>query len=277
MKGMGIWIAFHEMAQQRAMKSGFPGTYQGIAQHIKSMGFDWVASNFYGLQADPFQLTQLLHNEGLGSHFWFYSYPDNVPQDIVLTKNLLHVSDGVIVNAEVEWKNRHKLAKETTDRLLKLKEEPGLGELSHAPLSWLRFHQDWPYDEFNRLGAVHPQLYWTELNTGSYEGMMKGPGQQWSAIQASDKVDVYPIGCTYGKGDLTSVRQPPGIYSVDDLNKFLQYCNFFDACSLYSYEVMRPDVEAYLIGRVRDARYANAPEATEKGETEPLEKGEKNV
>lgn len=265
--GFGMWVAFPGMALNRA------GSWMEMAEQFAEMGVTWLALNVplgatYGALDDA---KAAMDKAGIKTYAWYYSYPEKWLKEVSHAANLAKRCDGVIVNAEIEWAGKQAAA---VAYVAKLQSDVG-GYIGHAPLGWRSYQPTWPYTEFAALGQTHPQLYWTELLRGQYGDMAKGPSEAWREWEDTydpETEDVAPIGVTYGNGDVQVRNPPPGKFKVDDLARFLEYCEDFETYSLYTYEVMRTDCWRFLIEREQErakkAQYAAAPDPIEKGPTE---------
>lgn len=165
-------------------------------------------------------------------------------------------ADGHIVNAEIEFTNKRDEAARLGTAIRNALPDWHIG---HAPLGWVSYHPTWPYEEFAAwCDSVHPQMYWTELKHGQYSAEFraqialwrdghrhggKGP-QPW---RSGGGHLIAPIGCTYGRGDVQTVQQPPGKFDATHLATFLEDDALTaPAVSLYSLEVAHPTCVEYL-------------------------------
>lgn len=226
--GLGMWIAYYAHADG--------GDPDAIVERCRKSGISWLAvksgdssrSRVWSTNAP--RLIQKCHDAGIGVYSWNYSRPSTwLVQVGQIVASFDDGVDGHIVDAEVEWqaKSTGPDAKAFVDAL-----RAHLGPdafLAHAPMDYRHYHPDFPYSQFDALGSVMPQEYWTEHNDLGAIHTIKDVSKDWETVQG-----FAPVGVTYGKG--TSWGKPPGVFTEKDLTDFLDYYKGKDAVSLYSYE-----------------------------------------
>lgn len=115
------------------------------------------------------------HNNGIRVWAWSYDNPSFLTEQVAVYKKALSYGvDGVLVNAEVEWKkpNVDKTAAKFMNMIREVLPE-GKG-LAHAPFAVISYHQSFPYTEFGkRSDWVSPQMYWYAFG--------------WSVVDAQDR------------------------------------------------------------------------------------------
>lgn len=265
--GLGVWVAFESMLPDKGRDLG------AVCSELAELGVRWVAPRVgdYGKlalsEARIGEWVAACAAHGLGLLPWYYSRPQFFEREVGLAVKLLQLgATGVIVDAEVEWANKHGEA-ERYGRLMR--DAVGDAYIAHAPMPAMHLHRDWPYEQFGQwIDQVHPQTYWTEVANGTYEWTATNCFGPLDALNAAGdlRANGYaPIGVTYGRQELARLGGPncPGDFKVADLDAFLTRYDGAATLSLYSWELAGPEARDAL--RRRLARRADAPTIREGG------------
>lgn len=252
--GLGLWIAYPTM---------LGSDWTCIAKDALDLGAEWIAVRTTDGSLTGRALSaaiKAVQAAGVRWYSWHYSYPtaERIPTQLAHIKRCFDSgSNGHIVNAEIEFTSKLFEAQRLADAI---RVAHPTEYVAHAPLGWIDYHGPWPYEEFfSRFDDVMPQMYWTELRFGKYDAGFAAQMQRWEDGFRHGGVEphepwtltggqrVCPIGVTYGKGDVKATQQPPGLFSVSDLEKFLNHdAQMYECASLYSFEVMREDCRKWL-------------------------------
>jgi len=165
-KGFYIWVA-------ERCEGGDP---DAIAREAERAGFTHalikIADGIYSYNVDPktkIDLAQVTINalkaRGIivwGWHYVYGGYPeDEAARGIQRTVNL--GLDGYVINAEVEYKNKHAQAL----RYMKTLRGgmPGNVVLALSAYRFPKYHPEFPWEEFlSRVSLNMPQVYWMEAH-----------------------------------------------------------------------------------------------------------------
>ncbi len=261
-QGLGLWIAFQGPALAK-----FGGSWGALAARCRDLGVHWIAprAGQGGSREGDWSpaaaraAIEACHALGVAVYPWWYSLPGKSAAEVDLAESLLaDGADGIIIDAEAEWAG-HATAARAFGAALRARvgDAPYVG---HAPLAWLAYHGDWPYQAFGEFcDGVHPQMYWTELAHGSYAEMMAKCAPDWDKLIAAGDVRAKgfaPIGCTYGH-ELNVPQKPPGAFKPEDLQAFLDRYGDLPALSLYTIEAASPEAWAVLSARLQTIRDAD--------------------
>lgn len=250
--GLGVWVAFESMLPGKGRDLG------ATCAELAELGVKWVAPRVgdYGKlalsEARIVEWVEACADTGLALYPWHYSRPQFFEREVVLAAKLLALGvNGVIVDAEIEWANRH-LEADRYGRLMR--DTVGDAYIAHAPMPAMHLHRDWPYEQFGQwVDQVHPQTYWTEVANGSYAWTASNCFEPLEALSAAGdlRANGYaPIGVTYGRQELAKLGgKCPGDFSVDDLDAFLARYDGAETLSLYSWELAGSDVRDALARR----------------------------
>jgi hypothetical protein len=249
--GLGVWTAFDRLLGKPIAE---------VCKELKALGVKWVAPRVgdYGkLQVSAAHFEDWRKgacDNGLGLFPWFYSRPQFYMREVDLIEQLLGMgATGVIVDAEIEWTNKHAEA-EAYGRAAR--DRVGDAYIAHAPLAWLSYHPAWPFKQFGEwVDQTHPQTYWTELKHGSYSDCVTGCLEPWERLEAAGDIRAHgyaPIGVTYGRDELKARGGPPcpGKFEPADLAAFLERYGGQETLSLYSWELAGAAVRDALRARV---------------------------
>lgn len=300
--GLGMWIAFWPRDT-----NGKPVAVEVLAAQLLALGVTWVAmrvgdTKFTDYTPAAFEaMCKVLRSFGLASLPWYYSRPTFYLREVGLVKELLEMgADGVIIDAEIEWSERgdpmaRPKAKDYGERL---RAAVGDAYIAHAPLAWLAYHRNWPFEEFGTfVDQVMPQSYWSELKHGQYSAdFVSNCLEAWEAREAAGDIvakGFAPIGVTYGRREMMAKGMPaktapPGDFDPKDLERFFE--RYEDpskapggvrrTLSLYSFESAAPsafDVMSARLARLRESETSPlpSPEAETQPATPSAKKGSK--
>jgi hypothetical protein len=158
----------------------YGGDLDKIIDRCKKSHITWVAVKC-GDQGRPWkqftkEMVRKFNSAGIRVWAWSYDTPAFINEQVEVYKKALGTGiDGVLVNAEQEWKvaNIDKTAAKFMDKLRAV--VPKDKGLAHAPFALISYHQKFPYTEFGkRSDWVSPQMYWYAFG--------------WSVPDAQDKV-----------------------------------------------------------------------------------------
>jgi len=157
----------------------YGGDLDKIIERCKKSHITWVAVKCgdQGRQWNQFtkQMVKRFTDSGIRVWAWSYDTPTFLKEQTEVYKKVLGMGiDGVLVNAEQEWKqsNVDKVAAKYMDMLRAI--IPKDKGLAHAPFALISYHQKFPYTEFGKkCDWVSPQMYWYAFG--------------WSVSDAQDK------------------------------------------------------------------------------------------
>lgn len=247
--GIGIWIAYINYAEK--------GNLEKIVERCVRAGLGWLAVKSGDTSASVVwtraraRLVELAHGAGLKIYSWNFSNPRGLEFQVgQIRSNIYTGVDGHIVNAEGAWNGMRDKANRFVDMIRK---SCSTDWIAHAPFALPLSHPQFPYNEFGRLDATLPQLYWTEFGDNGFAAEFERYTSQWSK-QSKMSPDwaannVWPIGVTYGRGTLYGM--PRGELDIEDVSHFLDAFEH-QPCSLYSYEAATSDVWDLLEHRKRE-------------------------
>lgn len=131
------------------------------------------------------------HNAGLACVAWTYNYLDNPGTELAVALHALDLgADGLVCDVEYEAVGRVDQGRAFVQGLLEGDRGKWLGYSPDFRIAfgnrWPSYGfnpgiEPWPWDAFNRLDGVLPQLYWTDFNQ-SYQTTL-------------DMVDLWIAGC----------------------------------------------------------------------------------
>jgi hypothetical protein len=243
--GFGMWVAFHAAAHKNQ-------SWFYLLDEMRQRGVKWCAlrvgehDKWHMKSGGPFGYREFIlacERNDIRPVSWAYCYPRDSKKQATFIKEVVDAGfRNHIINAEIEWTGKKQEALSLVAELTNYG-QPFMDKLAHAPLSWLQYHPQWPYNEFSILGDTHPQLYWTELLRGNYNDMAEVPGNPWDKWDERkrrlEEYEISPIGCSYGKESVFA-QKAPGFFYKEDLAKFMERAQKYAAYSLYSWEAASP-------------------------------------
>lgn len=270
--GLGGWVAFRKSI----------GTAQQAAALAVECGCEWVAprAGAGGLNDaafhDPTAEIAAYKAAGLRVYPWLYSYPGSWRAEVEAFRRLMLAgADGVIIDAEIEWQGHQA---EAAAYMTALRVALPDAFIADAPWPLIGWHATFPAREFAAgVNMRMCQAYWTQINTSGAAWTLDKMDSQWALLHAAHPEivrDMAPIGVTYGNRELKKAGAGgcPGEIAVADVVSFLDRYPGAPV-SLYSLEVMAPEVKSALVARAaaRHPATLRSPEVPRaSSETAPL-------
>ena len=221
-EGRGAWVAFPNLLH------GYPA----MIPLLLECGIKWLAPRCGNgeYQDSSFKESdaKALIDAGIKLYPWAFSKPSQWKGTLVIYQRVMTWGcHGIIDDAEIPWEPKVGSFADDAEKYMeafdKVLPDVYLGD---APWPLIGYHPNFPAAAFaKRVNGRHPQMYWTEINSGGAAGTINESKKQWAAWEAKHPNDVkpiYPIGITYGKEELVKLGAPPcpGSLHVTDMQAF---------------------------------------------------------
>ena len=221
--GLGIWIAYLEKIDTNKLIEDCLGN------NIKWIAIKSGNDNRFAVWPKIYAIIKACLSNGIQCFTWHYSYPWNIQCQIdQIRANQKDGVSGHIIDAEAEWCDIVYV--NNAIRFVNTLKSITDFYIAHSPMDYMTYHPSFPWEQFNSLEGIMPQIYWTEHDQRGSKYHLENVMKIWKPWLPKVK----PIGVTYGTPTIWG--NPPGALTEPDLQYFTDYCSGFDSYSFYSYE-----------------------------------------